>query len=302
MPWPAAVVPAELASAPFSRRTAHAHAVTDGALRGPSYQAVLRGAHARADLDLSYADRVRAVRTVLPADAVLGGRSALWVWGVRLAEADEPVEVVLPPTRRVRHRAEVRVRGDVLRPGEAVGSAWGPVSSPARTAFDLGRRGVLRQSVPRLDALARATGVTADDVGRLARDHRGARNLTRLAPALAEMDGRAESVRESLLRLMVVEAGFPRPTLQHTVRDDRGYFVARVDLAWPALKLALEYDGSHHDDPAQIALDRRRLNALHMCGWRVLVVDRHQMQDEAGVIGTIRVMRRAAAADVAASS
>ncbi|WP_186816550.1 type IV toxin-antitoxin system AbiEi family antitoxin [Cellulomonas aerilata] len=295
MPRPPAAVPRELALQPFSRRTALEHAVTDRTLRGPSYRSVLRGAHACADLHLTYGHRIRAARAVLPPQAVLGGRSALWAWGVRLAEPDEPVEVVLPPTARVRNRAEIRIRADVLRPGEAVPSRWGPVTTPARTAFDLGRRGVLRQSVPLLDALARATGVTAEDVDRLASEHRGARHLTRLAPALTEMDGRAESLRESLLRLLVVEAGFPRPTLQHTVRDAGGRFVARVDLAWPELRLALEYDGSHHDDPGRIALDRRRLNALHTCGWRTLVIDRHQLRDEARVVDMIRILRKAAA-------
>ena len=108
---------------------------------------------------------------------------------------------------------------------------------------------------------------------------------------LEQIDGRAESVRESLLRLLVLEAGFPRPTLQDTVRDRHGRFVARVDLAWPDLRLALEYDGGHHDHPAQVVLDRQRLNALQTCGWTVLVVDRHQLLDEARVVGMIRSMR-----------
>ncbi|WNB85246.1 DUF559 domain-containing protein [Cellulomonas sp. ATA003] len=295
MPRPLTPIPSQLTSTPFSRRDALAVSVTDRTLEGPSYRPMLQGAHACATLQVTHAARIRAARTVLPDDAVLGGRSALWAWGVEVASEDTPVEVILPPDRRVRNRAQVRVRGDVLLPGEWVASAWGPTTTPARTAFDVGRRGVLRESVPLLDALARATGVTADDVARLARVHRGARHLTRLTPALAEMDGRSESMRESLLRLLVAEAGFDRPVLQHTVRDADGRFVARVDLAWPELRLALEYDGSHHDDPAQIMHDRRRLNALHACGWRVLVIDRHQMRDEARVVGMIRDLRRTAA-------
>ncbi len=255
----------------------------------------MRGAHSCAGLDVTHAQRIRAARAVLPADAVLGGLSALWAWGVEVASDDELVEVVLPPARRVRNRAQVRVHGAVLRAQESVQSVWGPMTTPARTAFDLGRRGPLRQSVPLLDALARTTGVTADDVDHVARAHRGARYLTRLAPALAEMDGRAESARESLLRLLVAEAGFDRPVPQYTIVDFRGRFVARVDLAWPELRLALEYDGNHHDDPTQIVLDRRRLNALHACGWRVLVIDRHQFRDEARVVGMIREMRLTAA-------
>lgn len=287
MPRPRDPVPAPLAQAPFARRAALG-LVTDRQLAGPSYQALTRGAHATSRLAVTHAQRILAARAVLPRDAVLGGRSALWAWGVELAGPEEPVEVVLPPARRVRRRRHVTVRGDVLREEEAVGSAWGPVTSPARTAFDLARRGSLRQSVPQLDALARTTSVTAEDVALLARHHRGARHLTRLPAALAEMDPRAESVRESLLRLLVVEAGFARPVLQHTIRDRDGRFVARVDLAWPDLRIALEYDGGYHDVPEQVVLDRKRLNAIQQCGWSVLVVDRHQLRDEQRVVGAIR--------------
>jgi hypothetical protein len=268
--------------------------VTDRRLSGPSYQSLLRGAHAVSSLTVTHAERILAARAVLPADAVLGGRSALWAHGVTLADPDEPVEVVLPPDRRVRRRTHVAVRGDVLQPDEVMSSVWGPVTTPARTAFDLGRRGVLRQSVPQLDALARSTGVTADDVAPLLRAHRGARYITRLPEALAEMNGLAESVRESQLRLLVVEAGFPRPTPQYTIRDPSGRFVARVDLAWPDLRIALEYDGGHHDSPDQIVVDRQRLNAVQLCGWSVLVIDRHQLLDEHRVLTAIRTMRLAA--------
>lgn len=290
MSRPPATVPAELASGPFARR-AVLGSVTDRTLAGPAYQSLLRGAHQAAELDVTHEARIRAVRAVMPADAVLGGRSALWVWGVRVASQEEPVEIVLPPTRRVRQRAELRVRGDVLRADEVVESPLGPVTSPARTAFDLGRRGSLRDSVPLLDALAHVTQVSAEEVMPLVRAHRGARHLMRLPEALAEVDGRSESIRESLLRLLVIEAGFPRPDLQYTVLDVARRFVARVDLAWPELRLALEYDGSHHDDPAQIALDRRRLSALHRCGWSVVVIDRHQLRNERRVVETIRRAR-----------
>ncbi len=254
-------VPAALSTGPFRWQVGRQH-VSERVLRGPSYERIMRGAHSHVPA-ADHGARIRAARLVLPPDAVLGGRSALWAWGAELADADEPVEVVLPPTRRVRTRAQVQVRGDLLRPGEVARTPWGLVTSAARTGFDLGRRGGLRNSVPLLDALARATTLSPDEIASVAQSHRGARHITRLPVALAEMDGRAESVRESLLRLLVVEAGFPRPTVQLEVRDRAGRFLARVDLGWPELRLALEYDGAHHDNPAQIALDRRRLNALH---------------------------------------
>jgi len=293
---PAQPVPPELAAGPFSRRAALAH-VSDHHLEGPAYQQVLRGAHAPAGTVLTHGDRILGVRAQLPDDAVLGGRSALWAYGVELADAEEPVEVVLALDDRVRSRPEVRMRGDLLRLEEIVATRWGLATSPARTAFDLGRRGGVRTSVPLLDALAHHARVTVDQIEAVARVHRGARNCRRLLPvALDLMDDGAESVRESLLRLMVVGAGFPRPVTQHKIYDRFGRFVARVDLAWPDLRLALEYDGAHHDDPAQIASDRQRMNALHACDWTSLVIDRTQFRDEARVIALVRTMRTSALA------
>jgi very-short-patch-repair endonuclease len=57
-------------------------------------------------------------------------------------------------------------------------------------------------------------------------------------------------------------------TTHHTVRDPDGWFVARVDLAFPDRRVAIEYDGPWHGEPGQLARDRRRLNALVTAGGR----------------------------------
>jgi very-short-patch-repair endonuclease len=58
--------------------------------------------------------------------------------------------------------------------------------------------------------------------------------------------------------------------VQFDVRDAAGRFVARVDLAYPQHRLAIEYDGDHHRGRASFRRDAARLNALRMCGWTVL--------------------------------
>ena len=59
---------------------------------------------------------------------------------------------------------------------------------------------------------------------------------------------------------------------QYTVRDRGGAFLARVDLAFPEHRLAVEYDGAWHGERGQLTRDRRRLNRLTAAGWRVLFV------------------------------
>jgi very-short-patch-repair endonuclease len=49
-----------------------------------------------------------------------------------------------------------------------------------------------------------------------------------------------------------------------------GHFLARLDLAYPARRLGLEYDGDHHRDRVTFQRDIRRLNRLRLLGWTVL--------------------------------
>jgi very-short-patch-repair endonuclease len=100
----------------------------------------------------------------------------------------------------------------------------------------------------------------------------------RAADALSLCDPRAESPPESALRVHIHQAGLTRPTPQYRVMAD-GEFVARVDLAWPRLKFAVEYDGQWHVDPRQLADDRTRLRALQSVGWVVFHVTRSDMAD-----------------------
>jgi hypothetical protein len=73
---------------------------------------------------------------------------------------------------------------------------------------------------------------------------------------------------ETRLRLLLVRAGLPRPQAQVALLDDRGHFLGRPDLYYPAQRLALEYDGSTHRD--SLVEDSRRQNRLLTAGYRLL--------------------------------
>jgi very-short-patch-repair endonuclease len=73
------------------------------------------------------------------------------------------------------------------------------------------------------------------------------------------------------LRLVLVDAGFPRPTAQIRVTD--GQLVAYLDLGWEDQLVALEYDGDHHrTDRRQYVKDIRRVEMLERLGWHVIKV------------------------------
>jgi very-short-patch-repair endonuclease len=46
--------------------------------------------------------------------------------------------------------------------------------------------------------------------------------------------------------------------VQYLVADEFGYPLARVDLAYPAVRLAIEFDGAHHFDARRVRADRQR--------------------------------------------
>lgn len=52
-------------------------------------------------------------------------------------------------------------------------------------------------------------------------------------------------------RVALVDAGLPRPQTQVEIFDECGGFVARVDMAYEDVLVAIEYDGAQHwTDPA----------------------------------------------------
>ena len=83
---------------------------------------------------------------------------------------------------------------------------------------------------------------------------------------LALATGKAESPPESILRLIVVEAGFPVPEAQYEITTIDGRRLYVLDMAWPALRIALEYDGfAAHEERRELDAERD----LRMAGARV---------------------------------
>lgn len=119
-----------------------------------------------------------------------------------------------------------------------------PVTEPARTVWELPQSLAFDDAVRWGDALAHCARLTPADlmvVGWGRRDRQGGPPACQ---TVSYLDGRSESPQESTARVSLIRAGLPVPVPQFEVFHE-GYFVARVDLAWPWAKLAVEYDGAH---------------------------------------------------------
>ncbi|MDT7590340.1 MAG: hypothetical protein QOE32_7890 [Pseudonocardiales bacterium] len=290
--------------------------LTRARLYGPRYRRVYPDVYLPADRELDLATRSRAAYLLVQdRGGVLAGYAAAAVLGVDCAPDDAPAEVLLATNSRPHpglliHRgtatgADLTVVGDLR------------VTSPLRTAWDLARRLPLVEAVVVVDALAGGvagsggSGVAGGDpaagtgavtgggavaggfapaelLARRAAEP-GARGSRRLVEAVALADPRAESPPETRLRVALVRAGLPRPEVQFPVLDEYGFELARADLAYPAAKLAIEYDGSTHFEPSRARRDRERDGELAGIGWQTLRV----VADDVG-IGMLQTTQRVA--------
>ncbi|MFC4224730.1 hypothetical protein [Lysinibacter cavernae] len=56
----------------------------------------------------------------------------------------------------------------------------------------------------------------------------------------------SDSRQETLLRLLLADAGLPEPELNVDVCDSAGNWIARVDLLYSEFGVVVEYDGDQH--------------------------------------------------------
>lgn len=196
--------------------------------------------------------------------AVIAGVAASALHGAEWIDANVPIELTMDCSRPPRG---VIARDETIFDDEIVHIAGMPVTTPARTAFDLGRHLRRGEALARLDALMRAKPFSIEDVMLIAKRHRGARGLPQLRKLLPLVDGGAASPQETRLRLLFIDAGFPKPTTQIPVYDG-GQLIAVLDMGWEELMVASEYDGEHHQrNRDQYAKDQLRSRKVAKAGW-----------------------------------
>lgn len=107
-----------------------------------------------------------------------------------------------------------------------------------------------------------------DDVAR--RGRRGAGVIRRVLDERALGRARPDGLLEARTARVLREGGLPSPAFQHEVRV-RGRLVARVDFAWPDMRVAVEVDGFEvHATPRAMQADLERQNRFVAAGWTVV--------------------------------
>lgn len=262
-------------------------------LRSMAFTTPARGARITAAIGDEARALLEAVRVLAQDDQFFSHTTAARIHGMPLParlENEARVHIASPTGRARMHRPGVvghrlksaTIEIDGMRV-EARADTFVHLST-LLTVEELVAVGDWLVSPKRRDPMAR------EDLFDALRRYSGARGLNRARRALALVRIGAESPRETLLRLLIIRA-LPEPVLQHEVFDAAGSFVGRIDLSWPHLRLGIEYDGEHHQDPQQRARDSVRLAKLRAEGWHIIVVTRDDLVD-----GGAELLRRIAAA------
>jgi very-short-patch-repair endonuclease len=222
------------------------------------------------DVDVTAELRARAGWLWTGRRGVVAGFAAAALHGSKWVDDGQVVELIHD---NLRNPAGIQTHRERIDEDEIEVTAGIPVTSPVRTALDFGCWFPIMTAVAGIDALARATDLKAVDVELLVRRYAGRRGIARARQALELFDAGAQSPKESWLRVVLSQAGLPKPQTQIPVLDEFGSAIAYLDMGWEDVKVAVEYDGEQHRrDRRQYTWDVRRSEMLARLGWIVIRV------------------------------
>jgi hypothetical protein len=270
-----------------------------GALKRP-----IRGVFYAADLRDDLQLRLAVLRLVVPEACVVTDRTAGWLWGANmiLAPNDHLVvpraHVFCPPGYRLRNG--LASSGErKLRPEDVSELDGLRVTTPLRTACDLGRLLHRDQALAAMDSMTRLGRFSVAELVASVHRYAGYRGVVQLRALAPLVDPGAESPPESILRMRWYDVGLPRPRCQVPVLTPSGA-TWLLDIGLEDARFATEYDGEEfhgedqrdHDDARRDWLRRERQ-------WTIVVIRKknlfghlqdvhHQLWSAAVGVGLLR--------------
>lgn len=255
---------------PFTHAQADDAGIHDRDLAGPAYRKCFSGVYVAADVPDTVVVRTRAALLVAPSKGTVSHLTAARLWGGHLRDP----RIHLSYTRDVRTRVDGILTHRFL--GEfAVCRRHGlPVTTPDQTFVHCAVKLDLIDLVAFGDRLVKRgatalTSVAALDAYAEMWQGQGGANARR---AVRFIRPNVDSVPETHLRLLIVLAGLPEPTVDIHVRRVDGTIRYRLDMGYEEHRLAIEYDGRWHEEPDQARADEARRSELADEGWRFEVV------------------------------
>lgn len=266
---------------PFTRKDLSRLGVSESVLRRALRVGVVRtpvrGVYLRTDLGDDLETRARVVARAASPHHVVTDRTAAWLHRVDAHVRGEHVGVPPVETCALRgHEPTAAAGSDArtrdLRPEDIMEIHGVRVTTPLRTALDLGCCLRRREAFAVLNDFARQYGFTAEDYVRGLGRYRRRRGVVQLRGLVGLVQPKVESQRESWVLLEIAEASLPLPEAQVWVDVD-GVRAYRLDFAYLDRLVCVEYDGEDaHGSEEQRAHDEERRAWLRAHGWIVIVV------------------------------
>jgi hypothetical protein len=265
----------------------------------------VKGVYVATQLGDSVELRARVLKLVVPEDCVICDRHAGWLHGAEMVLApNEHLELrpisVFRPSGMGRLRNGLTDSGERnLKPEDIMEVQGLRVTTPLRTACDLGRQRNRGTALSGLDAMLRLLKFDRAELVQGVPRFKGMRWVRVLRELAPIADGRAESPGESVLRLCWIDLSLPTPQPQVPVVVADGQ-VLRIDVGNEDVRLGGEFQGwEWHSTPQQVERDERRLQLLEQERWVVVPVWRANLWgpradvDRLLVQGLLEARRRA---------
>lgn len=211
-------------------------AVTPGILR-TRYIRILPNIYVLKGTGLDLEVRAHAAWLWCGRTGVIAGRAAAGLYLPTGAVTADAIEMI---ALKSKHPPGLIVRNERIAVDEISVRQNLPVTSPARTALDVARYLERDEAVQILDPLTATTGITKDDIWRLADRYPGTRGIRNAVTAILEIDSGAASPEETRVRLLLSDAGL-RPTHSH-IRITDGFKERVIAMGWPDLKVGVNCD------------------------------------------------------------
>jgi hypothetical protein len=262
---------------PFSRAQGRAAGIRLREILGPEFHKILYDSYVSATVPITTRLRARAALDISVPGSYISHQTAAELWG-GLVPACSDVHVTVPGEAPRTRRQGIKAHS--TRGSTKTSTLQGlAIASPTQTFLDLACSLDLVELVVLGDSLVKAKRVTPEDLVAAASEWVG-NGVVRARRAARFARKGVDSPKETRLRMLLVLAGLPEPTVNVIIRNPDGSWRMRFDLSYPGLKLIIEYDGRQHaENSGQWRRDLSRREELDGLGWRLIVVTSDDLRD-----------------------
>jgi hypothetical protein len=262
---------------PFSRAQARAAGIRLREILGPQFHKILYDSYVSATVPITTRLQAEAALDISVPGSYVSHHTAAELWG-GVVPACSDVHVTVPGEAPRSRRQGIKAHS--TRASAKTSTLQGlAITTPTQTFLDLACSLDLVDLVVLGDSLVKGKRMTPEELVAAASDWVGI-GAARARKAARFVRKGVDSPKETRLRMLLVLAGLPEPTVNLIIRNPDGSWRMRFDLSYPGLKLIIEYDGRQHsENSGQWRRDLSRREELDRLGWRLIVVTSEDLRD-----------------------